>query len=385
MLKWTRMKKLELLMAGATLLAACGNDAAADASGKEVVTLWAGGSDNVRIAMKSVAEAFNNSEYGDDYELELEYILSGSGSQSLRDRLLAAQKAGETETDYDLILASDSEYATYVAEGGEDMFKPVDFEQVPNAENLQASVSVGEDYLVPYRGTTVVLAYNSETVPNPPETDEELYQWIKDNPGRFAYNTPGSGGAGSSFVTTSVYNFLPEEALTSQDAAWKERWDQGFELLEELHPYMYQSGGSVVYPNKNQGTLDLLANQEVDIIPAWADMVIQQISQGTLPETTKIAQINPSFTGNVDALVMPAIGGDEEGAHAVMNFMLSEEAQSILLDEMAAIPLIDAASLESVNSALLEGLDVSEFRVSSMGTLGTELNEKWDQEIAPLQ
>ena len=28
---------------------------------------------------------------------------------------------------------------------------------------------------------------------------------------------------------------------------------------------MYKSSGKVVYPNKNQGTLDLLANKEVDI------------------------------------------------------------------------------------------------------------------------
>src|SRR5699024_2493112 len=186
----------------------------------------------------------------------------------------------------------------------------IDFDLVPNSENLEASVSVGEDYLMPYRGTTVVLAYNSDAISIPPQTAEELYQWIEDNPGRFAYNTPGSGGAGSSFVTTAVYNFMDEEALTSQDESWKDGWDEGFTLLESLHPYMYQSGGSVVYPNKNQGTLDLLANQEVDMIPAWADMVIQQIAQGTLPDSTKIAQINPSFTGNIDAMVIPSIGGN---------------------------------------------------------------------------
>ncbi|HJB24937.1 MAG TPA: extracellular solute-binding protein [Candidatus Jeotgalibaca pullicola] len=379
-----KISKMSFLMASMALLAACSNEVAGEES-KEVVTLWAGGSDNVRIAMESVTDAFNNSEYGDKYELELEYILSGSGTQGLRDRLLAATKAGETETDYDLILLSDSEYTSYVAEGGEDILTPVDFDKVPNAARLKSSVAVGEDYIVPYRGTTVVLAYNSDTVLTPPQTSEELYQWIKDNPGRFAYNTPGSGGAGSAFVTTSVYNFMPEEALTSQDAAWKEEWTQGFELLEELHPHLYQSGGSVVYPNKNQGTLDLLANQEVDIVPAWADMVIQQIGQGTLPDSIKISQITPSFTGNIDAMGIPAIGGDKDGAHAVMDFMLSEEAQGILLDEMAAIPLIDASNLESENSVLLEGLDVSSFRVTSLGTLGTELNEKWDQEIAPLQ
>lgn len=54
---------------------------------------------------------------------------------------------------------------------------------------------------------------------------DELVEWMKANPGRFAYNTPGTGGAGDSFVRTSVYNFLPEEASTSDDAKWEEQWD----------------------------------------------------------------------------------------------------------------------------------------------------------------
>src|SRR5690606_3131696 len=102
-----------------------------------------------------------------------------------------------------------------------------------------------DDLVVPYRGTTVVLAYNSDTVATPPTTTQELYQWIKDNPGRFAYNPPGSGGAGGSFVFTSVYNFMPPESMTSTDPKWKDQWKQGFDLLRELHPFMYKSGGKI--------------------------------------------------------------------------------------------------------------------------------------------
>lgn len=380
------MKKrwLGSLLLSGLVLSGCDMFGGASADSTEV-TLWAGGSENVREALDEITQAFNESEYGEDYTLNVEFILSGSGGQSVRDRLLAAYEAGEENTDYDIVLLSDAEYATYVAEADEELFNPIDFDQVPNAENLQSSVSVGEDYLVPYRGTTVVLAYNSDNVTNPPETAEELYQWIEENPGRFSYNDPGTGGAGSSFVTTAVYNFLPEESLTSDDESWKEQWDEGFDLLEELHPYLYQTGGQTVYPNTNQGTLDLLANQEVDMIPAWADMTIQQIGEGRLPESTSIAQINPSFTGNVDALSFPSIGSaDEEGVHAVMNFFISDEAQEIFLDQMAAIPLVDTSNFSSENADLLEGLDISSFRVSSTGTLGGELNERWDEEIATL-
>ncbi|MGO2629890.1 MAG: extracellular solute-binding protein, partial [Enterococcus italicus] len=144
------------------------------------------------------------------------------------------------------------------------------------------------------------------------------------------------------------------------------------------------SGGKVVYPNKNQGTLDLLVNGEVEMIPAWADMLITNLANGTLPDTVKMTQITPGFTGNVDTLAIPSIGSNKEGAEAVMNFMLTKEAQQILLDNMAAIPVIDSSELSSENSKYLEGLKIDSFRTASIGNLGTELNEEWDQKIGTL-
>lgn len=353
----------------------------------ETINLWGEGSDNVKMAWEAIRDAFNESEYGEEYQLEIQWITSGTGAQGLRDRVVAAYLAGETETDYDIIEFGEQGYASYLAEleNPEDLFVPLDFAQIPNAENVESELSEGQDFLVPYRGTTVVLAYDSERVENVPTTYDELVQWIKDNPGKFAYNTPSSGGAGGSFVTTAIYNFLPEEALSSSDEAWMEEWDEGFALLEELHPYLYQSGGSTQYPHKNQGTLDLFANQQIDMIPAWADMAISQTTEGRLPETTAITQIDPSFTGNLVVFGMPTIGSQSEGAYAVMNFMLSQEAQQILLDDLAAIPVIDSSNMESANAALLEGLDVSSFRTSSLGELGSELYERWDQEIGTLE
>jgi putative spermidine/putrescine transport system substrate-binding protein len=367
-----------------TFLAACGSNNEAAADGKTTVTLWAGGSDNVKVGMEQVVAAFNESEQGEDYQLKLEFIMSGAGSQSLSDRIIAAKKAGQEDTDYDLILVSDAEYGTYVQEGGDDLFVAYDESNIPNLANVQTQISTGEGVLVPYRGTTVVLAYNSDKVANPPQTADELYQWIKDNPGRFSYNTPGSGGAGGSFVQTAIYNFLPEEAMSSTDETWKAEWNQGFDLLAELHDSMYQSGGKVIYPNKNQGTLDLLINGEVDMIPTWADMMITNLANGTLSESVKMTQIDPGFTGNVDGLAIPSIGSNPEGAQAVMNFFLTEEAQQILLDAMAAIPVIDSANVSSDNSKYLSELNIESFRTISIGNLGSELNEEWDQKIGTL-
>lgn len=372
---------------GTMLMAGCsansGTPGKEKSDEKPVVTVWASGSDNVRVQFEQQIQQFNTSQ--DQYTAELQFITSGTGAQGLFERVVAAKKAGQTNTDYDVIELGGDEVTKYVDEGGEDFFIPLDKSKIPNIESLQVESTFRNDLVMPYRGTTVVLAYNSETVKNPPKTADELYQWIKDHPGRFAYNTPSSGGAGGSFVTTSIYNFMDEAALTSSDPSNKEQWDQGFELLKELHPYMYKSSGKVVYPNKNQGTLDLLANKEVDMIPAWADMAITQMKQGTLPESIKITQIDPPFTGSPVVLGLPSIGSDQDGAYAFLNYMLTPEAQNIALDSMAAIPVIDFSQLDPELTKSIEELKIEKFRIGSLGNLGTELYEEWDSRIGTLE
>ena len=379
-------KIIAAVLAAASLfgLSACGSADAAD--GKETVTLWASGSDNMRQGYEAIQEAFNKSEYADKYQLKVEFIMSGTGGQSLQDRIAAAKQAGKTDTDFDIIDLNNSDYAGYVEKGGDDLFIDLDTTKIPNYKNIIAQSSEeGASQMMPYRGTTVVLAYDSDRVKDVPKTADDLYQWIKDNPGQFAYNSPSTGGAGQSFVQTTIYNQIDDQsALTSSDPKWEEQWDKGFDVLKELHPYMYKSGGQVVYPNKNQGTLDLLANKEVSMIPTWADMYLTQRQMGTLPESIKITQIDPALTGTLASLAIPSIGAHQDGAYAVLDFMVSDEAQNILLDKMAAIPVVDTANLDQDKVQLIDGLDITKFRTASIGSLSDDLNKQWDEQIATL-
>lgn len=353
-------------------------------SGDNTVTIWATGSDNVRQIYETLIENFNNSEYAGDYTAELQFMLSGTGTQSLTDMLVAAQKANQKNTDYDLVDLSGDDLSKIVSQIGEEALVKLDDSKISNAEGVSAKSSVATDYVQPYRGTTVVLAYDSEKVANPPKTMDELVEWMKENPGRFAYNAPGTGGAGDSFARSSVYNFMPEEAITSDDPKWEDQWDEGFDFLKEIHQYMYSSGGSIVYPNKNQGTLDLLNQGEIDMCPNWADMVLSQRADGTLKDTIKITQIDPSFTGSLQSLAIPTFGSNEDGAYAFIDYMLSTEAQELMVKEMAAIPLVDTGDMDMTGYEDLMDLDVSSFRIMSIGDLSTDFNARWDSEIGAI-
>jgi putative spermidine/putrescine transport system substrate-binding protein len=298
--------------------------------------------------------------------------------------LVKFSKSGQKNTDFDIIEIGADEMGPYLDEGGPDMFLRYDASKIPNLSGVKARPPLGSEYFVPYRGTTVVMAYNSEVISNPPKTMDELTQWIKDHPGRFAYNALGTGGAGDSFARSAIYNYLPVEAFMDNNTRWENQWDQGFDYLREIHPYMYKSSGKVVYPNKNQGTLDLLAGKEIDICPAWADMSLSQIKTGTLPSSVRIYQIQPSLTGSLNSLGITSFGSHPEEAYDFIDFMLSAAAQNILLADMAAIPLIDGSKLDAAEAVTVRDLDVTQFRTQSIGSLSTSLNQRWDDTIATL-
>lgn len=375
-------------------LAGCGGskDASTSESGGETgtvkdVQVWATGSDNVRQTFEKLVDDFNaNSEYAGTYEAKLNFILAGTGGGTLADQLVAAYKAGQTNTEFDVVDLGDDDLTKVLSLTSEDVLQDLDMSKIPNAEGVTAEPVAAKGKIQPYRGTTVILAYNSETVPEDevPTTMDELVEWIKAHPGRFAYNTPGTGGAGDSFVRTSIYNFIDDEsALMSNDPKWMEQWDEGFAFLEELHPYMYKSGDTVVYPNKNQGALDLLTQGEIDMCPNWADMVLSQRKAGTVPEKIKITTIEPSFTGSVQGIAVPSYSGNKEGGFAFINYLLSPEAQTILVQDMAAIPLV-TEGVDLTGAEELMSMDVSNFRTQALGDLVTDLNARWDEEIGTL-
>jgi putative polyamine ABC transporter, substrate binding protein len=374
-------------------LSACGSTSpATGAASADVptVTIWGYGGQEVREALQAVADAHNaDPAYNTKARVEIQFVVSGTSEQSLPDRLAAAYQAGETDTDFDIIALDDSGISAILAQTSEDFFIPIDTSKIPNYENVVFKDNIVGDTFIPYRGTAVMLAYNSETVENLPATADELYQWIKDNPGRFAYCDPSTGGSGYTFVTTAIYNQLPDEARMSPDTKWETEhtaeWDNAFALMAELHPYLYQTAGKVQYPMKNAGSLDLLATKQIDMTPAFVNMVLSQKNMGTMPESIKLQPIEPAFSGALAGFCIPKIAKDQEAALSVIDYYLSYEAQAIGWNTMYASPVVDTAKLENLDHAdWLEETNMDELRYFSIGMIQKDIVVRWTEEIAPL-
>ena len=387
------LKKTACLATAAMLAlsaTACSGGASSASENVPTVTLWGSGGQEVREALQEIADAYNaDPNYNTNAKVEVQFVVSGTNEQSLNDRLAAAYKAGETDTDFDLIAIDDNAISTILAQTSDDFFIPIDTSKIPNYQNLLFKDNIVGDTFIPYRGTAVMLAYNSDTVPTPPKTIDELYQWIKDHPGRFTYCDPSTGGSGNTFATTAIYNQLPPEAAMSPDEKWlndyTDVWDNGFQILKDLHPYLYQTAGKVQYPMKNAGSLDLLATNQVDMTPAFVNMVLSQKAMGTLPDSIKLAQIEPSFAGALAGFAIPKIAKDKEAALSVIDYYLSYEAQALDWNTMFASPVVDASKLPNLeHKDWLEQTDMNELRYFSIGSLQTEVLTRWAEEIAPL-
>ncbi|MFC0272265.1 extracellular solute-binding protein [Metabacillus herbersteinensis] len=382
-----KSNSLKKVVAGAMLaisafsLAACGANETNTTSESEddnvtKISLYSSGSQNVEFFWESVIPKFEESH--ENIDVEFVFVPSGTGGQATIDRITAAKKANK-DSDVDIYEGGLADILRSEDEGG--LFYDLTDDTIENLENVQEANMAGTQNLaVPYRASSVVLAYNSEKVKDVPNTAEELNAWIKENPGRFAYNDPSTGGAGSSFVLTTVYNQLDEDAMNSQDESIMEEWDEGIQILKEMAPNLYKEG---IYPKKNQGALDLLANGEVDMIPAWSDMALEQMNAKLLPETTQLKQIQPAFTGG-PAYLMAVDNGNEarkEASETFLNYVLTQEVQELVIEKMYGYPGIKWELLSEEDQKKFESVSDG-YRIFNGGDLSGELTKVWQKEVA---
>ena len=384
MLKRLRSFVKKTAMIGIAAATALSLTACKDKEAKEItktneepttISLYSGGSLNVKEFWEEVIPMFEEKNKG--IKVKLVFLPAGQGGQSTMDRLIAAKKANKDAK----IDIYEGGLENIVIGEEEELFEQLGEKSIPNLSKVNKNNLKGTNGLaVPHRASSVVLAYNSDKVTNVPNTPEALYQWIHDNPGRFAYNDPTTGGAGSSFVLTTIYNQLPPEAMDSQDESIMKDWDKGFQILKDIAPSLYQKG---VYPKKNQGTLDLLANGEVDMIPAWSDMALEQINKKLLPESIQLKQLEPGFTGGPTYLMMPHNKDEKrkEAAHTFIDFVLTNEVQEVVIKKMYGYPGVDWEHLDKTLQKEFESVS-GDYRVFNGGKLGEEINKHWQKEIA---
>jgi putative spermidine/putrescine transport system substrate-binding protein len=252
---------------------------------------------------------------------------------------------------------------------------------LPNIKDVNKAVLTAGKGGIPYRGSSVLLAYNTKNVPTPPKTLDELLTWIKANPGKFTYNAPSGGGSGYAFVQTVVDKYLSNADRNTlvQVAApdLESKWAQGLETLRQLNKYTYGQNGT--YPANNAETLKDLATGLVDMGSVWSDQFASAVKAGTMPANIKVAQIsNPSFTGGASYLGIPNSSQNKVGARLLANWVLSPAAQNLIVGgTLNGFPVIPLSKLDSTITAAFAGVDIQNLRPGYLSANANDLKSKW--------
>ncbi len=276
-----------------------------------------------------------------EFELVLTIVRGvGGGNADIANRALAAMETGsDPQVDFFETMNADAQ-ADWVEN---DLFLEITPENVPNIANVIEATNrlPGE---IPYRGSQVLLAYNSDLVAaeEVPTTYADLIQWIKDHPGQFVYNRPDKGGSGAAMVTRAIFEVTGQDPTlfvageSNQDLI--DQFPKAWELLSSVHEDIYESGS---YPAGNTPVLELLANGSVSMVTAWSDQALQALNLGVLPESIKLAQLQDlPFTGGYAYSAIPSNSTNQAGALALADYLLTPEMQQEIVTQLGGFPAV---------------------------------------------
>lgn len=340
-------------------------------------TLYAGADTNIQtLWSSSLIPGFQKAF--PQYQVKFIFSEHGTNDDQEYARLGASIKTGsKPPTD----MIADSGFTNTAATAGQ--LLAVSAANIPNLANVQKPLLAPVDgRAIPYRGSAVLLAYDSTKVTSVPKTLDDLIAWIKANPGKFTYNSPSTGGSGGAFVETVVDRYTSPanlaKLIAGADTAAEADWDKGFAVMRSLNNDVYQH----VYPNGNQAVLDLLGKGQIWMAPVWSDQFLSAVSAGQLGKQIKVTQIsNPSFTGGAAYLGIPKNTTNAAGALALANYVLEPAQQAVIVATIAGFPAVPVTSLPAAVQKKLAGTDANNLRSGLSSTAGDDLSRLWQSKV----
>lgn len=185
-----------------------------------------------------------------------------------------------------------------------------------------------DGYEAPYTGSLYVMAKDSARVADTPTTFEQLLRWAEANPGRMTYVAPPEFD-GSRFLLTVLYGvtggYEQYAGAEFNESLWNQNSPRVVEYLTALKPHLWR-GGSTYAPAQSR-LLELFANGEIWLMPAFTPNIAEGIATQRFPATTEAfampgASLNdPSFTA------IPINASNPAGGMILANLLSSPEGQ----------------------------------------------------------
>jgi putative spermidine/putrescine transport system substrate-binding protein len=319
-----------------------------------------------------------------DVRLNVVISRADGGNNVVAQRIVAAY---QTKTDPHVDYLEEFDPRRVPGSGESNAFETIDAAKIPNL-SLVPPVALETPLLVPYRGSQVLLAYNSDKIADAdvPKTWADLVNWIKANPGQFIYCRPDKGGSGSYFVVRAIHetNGRNPSIFTSDNfdaAKAKDLYAPAWKVLKDLEPSLYDKGS---YPAGNNQALQLFADGAISMVTAWSDQSLQALSQGVLPPSTKLTQLTDlPFAGGYAFSSIPSQAAHKDLALRLANFMLSPEVQAKMVADIGAFPAVDWSHLPADLADKYKSVASTSMPFFPSGPWSAALNQGWYENVAP--
>lgn len=254
--------------------------------------------------------------------------------------------------------------------------------EAPRSSQIDpATFTAVQHNAMPYRGSKVLIAYNSSEVKSPPRTPGALIAWIKAHPGKFDYNNPSGGGSGQAFVESVLNQYISKADQEKMGLGYvpdlENEWKQGFQELRSLDADIYQHG---VYPAAQAQVYQLLGNGSISMCPVWSDQGLTAMKQGQFPPTVKFAELSPPLFGGPAYLGVPKISPNKKLAFSLLNFVLGTAEQTKIVDQIQGLPGVQLSYMPASVQHTFASLGTSQSLPYS-AKMTADMNRLWQSSV----
>ena len=201
-------------------------------------------------------------------------------------------------------------------------------ERIDNIDNYETGIHRAHSidmngWAIAFWGNKTGLAYNSLLLNEKdiPQTFEELQSFIDNNPNKFGYNDPNTGGAGNGFIERMVKitsDPFDEEAKPTDkvDTQWTKSWD-----------WFNANKPNMIISASGADSINRLNDGELMLAPAWEDHLLGLQSSGAITKNLKFYVPDFGMRSGANAVVIAANTQKPAASLLFTNWLVSPETQ----------------------------------------------------------
>ncbi|NBC05248.1 MAG: ABC transporter substrate-binding protein [Bacteroidetes bacterium] len=272
---------------------------------------------------------FVKPEVKERLSIELE-IVNGQGTQIVS-TLMSELESGRSQSQIDMMWINGETF--YQLRQIDGLYGPFT-ESLPNMQYVDLeNPFIGVDfqqpvdgYEAPWGNVQFTLIYEPNQVDSPPQNFGEFKIWVQRNPGKFTIPTDFSGIT----LLKSWMLAMPENPEMFygdfDEELYREYSTRLWDEINQMKPNFWRSGET--FPNSVAQMHQLFANGELAFTMSNNDSEVDnKISLGVFPDDSRAYVPGSGTIQNSHYLGIARLADNKAGAMAVINFMISPEAQ----------------------------------------------------------